>query len=133
VQARLPVEGRGSTVVSPRIEPFKQADESRIRPGDEICGQCGYGNEPSKHFCRHCGAELNRSEPAVDKSGRHLKAGQLKPGRSMDEERSLSSVLGSLARWLALLVGLTALAGYAFVTPVREQVNAAISGFLHVP
>jgi hypothetical protein len=31
---------------------------TRRHAGDLICGQCGEGNDPSRHFCRRCGSEL---------------------------------------------------------------------------
>lgn len=34
------------------------ADDPAARPGDLVCGQCGAGNDPSRKFCRRCGASL---------------------------------------------------------------------------
>jgi hypothetical protein len=34
---------------------------TRRRPGDLICGQCGEGNDPSRHFCRRCGNSLDEA------------------------------------------------------------------------
>jgi zinc-ribbon domain len=31
---------------------------TRRHAGDLICGQCGEGNDPTRHFCRRCGSEL---------------------------------------------------------------------------
>lgn len=34
---------------------------TRRHPGDLICGQCGEGNDPSRHFCRRCGNSLDEA------------------------------------------------------------------------
>jgi hypothetical protein len=34
---------------------------TRRRPGDLICGQCGEGNDPTRHFCRRCGNTLDEA------------------------------------------------------------------------
>lgn len=34
---------------------------TRHRPGDLICGQCGEGNDPVRHFCRRCGNSLDEA------------------------------------------------------------------------
>lgn len=34
---------------------------TRRRPGDLICGQCGEGNDPTRHFCRRCGNSLDEA------------------------------------------------------------------------
>ena len=33
-------------------------EEAPPAPGDLICGSCGAGNVPTRHFCRRCGASL---------------------------------------------------------------------------
>jgi len=44
-QVRRPVQNK----------PLATAD---VKAGDKICGQCGFGNDPTRRFCRHCGASL---------------------------------------------------------------------------
>jgi hypothetical protein len=34
---------------------------TRRHPGDLICGQCGEGNDPTRHFCRRCGNSLDEA------------------------------------------------------------------------
>ncbi len=34
---------------------------TRRRPGDLICGDCGEGNDPTRHFCRRCGNSLDEA------------------------------------------------------------------------
>jgi hypothetical protein len=45
------VRRRPAPVTAPTAEPPPNA-------GDLICGQCGGGNDPSRRFCRRCGASL---------------------------------------------------------------------------
>jgi len=39
-------------------------DEPPPAAGDLICGQCGAGNDPSRRFCRRCGASLLEAKVA---------------------------------------------------------------------
>ena len=48
------------TIARPRSAP-KTEQPTRRHPGDLICGQCGEGNEPTRHFCRRCGSELSEA------------------------------------------------------------------------
>src|SRR5437879_13130416 len=34
---------------------------TRRHAGDLICGQCGEGNDPVRHFCRRCGSSLDEA------------------------------------------------------------------------
>jgi hypothetical protein len=45
----------------PRPTPRVQEAPTRRQPGDLICGQCGEGNEPTRHFCRRCGTSLDEA------------------------------------------------------------------------
>jgi hypothetical protein len=55
--------------VLPHLEAVLPAPEARprpvrstvepVRPGELICGDCGTGNEPARHFCRRCGHDLS--------------------------------------------------------------------------
>jgi len=61
----LDPERRGPAAVRPgeavRRRPTPgpvPADEPPPAAGDLICGQCGAGNDPSRRFCRRCGASL---------------------------------------------------------------------------
>jgi hypothetical protein len=45
----------------PRPSPKTMEPPTRRRPGDLICGQCGEGNDPVRHFCRRCGNSLDEA------------------------------------------------------------------------
>jgi uncharacterized OB-fold protein len=49
------------TTARPRSAPRTLEAPTRRHPGDLICGQCGEGNEPVRHFCRRCGNSLDEA------------------------------------------------------------------------
>ena len=49
------------TVPRPRTAPRVLEAPTRRQPGDLICGQCGEGNDPVRHFCRRCGNSLDEA------------------------------------------------------------------------
>jgi uncharacterized OB-fold protein len=49
------------TVARPRTAPRTMEAPTRRHPGDLICGQCGEGNDPVRHFCRRCGNSLDEA------------------------------------------------------------------------
>jgi hypothetical protein len=63
--AEEPVSRR-PTSVAPSVTRARQAPRTmepptRRHPGDLICGQCGEGNDPVRHFCRRCGNSLDEA------------------------------------------------------------------------
>src|SRR5205823_14718900 len=49
------------TVTRPRPAARSLEAPTRRHPGDLICGQCGEGNDPVRHFCRRCGNTLDEA------------------------------------------------------------------------
>jgi hypothetical protein len=49
------------TTARPRSAPRTLEAPTRRHPGDLICGQCGEGNDPVRHFCRRCGNSLDEA------------------------------------------------------------------------
>jgi hypothetical protein len=49
------------TVARPRQAARTMEPPTRRHPGDLICGQCGEGNDPTRHFCRRCGNALDEA------------------------------------------------------------------------
>lgn len=46
-----------------------------LRPGEVLCPDCGWGNEPVRRFCRHCGAAFG-APPGLTAAEPSLPAGQ---------------------------------------------------------
>ena len=65
VQLDEPVSRRPTsvapTVTRARPGPRTMEAPTRRHPGDLICGQCGEGNDPVRHFCRRCGNSLDEA------------------------------------------------------------------------
>lgn len=65
VQADEPISRRPTSVAPavarPRQAPRTMEPPTRRHPGDLICGQCGEGNDPVRHFCRRCGNSLDEA------------------------------------------------------------------------
>jgi ribosomal protein L40E len=59
MQPALPINLRPSGPAQPR------PSTRRTNPGDLICAQCGEGNDPTRRYCRHCGAVLAATPAAV--------------------------------------------------------------------
>jgi len=49
------------TTTRARPAPRTLEAPTRRHPGDLICGQCGEGNDPVRHFCRRCGNSLDEA------------------------------------------------------------------------
>jgi hypothetical protein len=62
--ARRPDEVK-PVVAKARPVPSKPPPRREIRPGDLICSECREGNEPTRRFCRRCGASLVQAKEAV--------------------------------------------------------------------
>jgi len=128
--ARLP------QAVAPAAERPRQAPKidtatgQRFKPGDLICGQCGAGNSPERHFCQRCGANL--SQAVVGKTPWYRK---LFPARQPVAAGDRSAIkvsagpsrAGTVFRFIALgLVAVVVLA-YLAVPSVKTKVNNSVS------
>ena len=107
----------------------RQEPPTRRLPGDLICGQCGEGNDPARHFCRRCGNSLDealmvrlpwyrRLWNAVFRR-RQYRAGERKRSLSLSPFRLLWSLLRIA---VVALLGL-ALILFVLVPPFRTTVQ----------
>jgi hypothetical protein len=110
-----------------RRPPVAPVEEPRPapRPGERVCGRCGTGNDPSRRFCRSCGAPL--AEAAVVRLPWWRRLLGALAGRSAyaaGERRSRRdfSVARRLVRLLALVVVLAVLVVFG-----RPLVSTAVN------
>ena len=124
--------------VQPRAAPRIEPPTPRLSPGDLICGQCGTGNNPSRHFCQRCGASLAQAVTVKTPWWRRLFPTREAPSagtRHRVESQSTGAGVGSAFRTGALvLIGLVAagaVLGYAAVPSLRNTVNTKVGSAVH--
>ena len=121
--------------VAPAPERPRQAPKTdtatgrRYKPGDLICGQCGAGNNPERHFCQRCGANLNTAvvvkTPWYRKlfpARRPAAAGTRSAGAPVQR-----SWTGALFRVIALGVVAALVLAYFVVPPIHSKVNDTVA------
>jgi hypothetical protein len=125
------------SAVKARPTPRSKAAPTRVvNPGDLVCGQCGDGNEPSRKFCRRCGASLQKAEvftlPWHTRMWRKLTTRKTRQAgeRPKNRRRAIGgSGPGWLTSWftriLVLVIILLVIA--AFVGPWRHSIRHALS------
>ena len=128
--ARLP-QAVAPAPERPRQPPkIDTATGQRFKPGDLICGQCGAGNSPERHFCQRCGANL--SQAAVVKTPWYRK---LFPARQPVAAGDRSAIkvsagpsrTGTVFRVIALGVVAVVVLAYFAVPSVKTKVNNSVA------
>jgi ribosomal protein L40E len=114
----------------PRQPPKTDATTGqRYKPGDLICGNCGAGNSPERHFCQRCGANLTAA--AIVKTPWYRKllparraavAGTRPKGAPV--ERAWG---GALFRLIALGVIVAIVLAYFVIPPLHTRVNSTVN------
>jgi hypothetical protein len=113
-------------VPRPRTAPRPYETPTRRQPGDLICGQCGEGNDPIRHFCRRCGNSLDEAVAVKIPWYRRLfrkrvlSAGERHRGAGAPGVGSLVFRLIRAALLAAVVLGILA---YALLPPFRAGVN----------
>jgi hypothetical protein len=110
-----------------------------INEGDKVCGQCGTGNDPHRHFCRRCGASLVEAElfrlgfwarlrRRLSRKAVHQAGARPKVGR-----RGVRGLPGMIARAVVALVVIAAavVAVLSFVGPYHKSLRARESRYYH--
>jgi ribosomal protein L40E len=101
----------------------------RYKPGDLICGQCGAGNSPERHFCQRCGANLSAAVVVKTPWYRKLLPARGAPvagtrPKGAPVERAWGS---ALFRLIALGVIVAVVLGYVVIPPLRARVNGTVN------
>ncbi|MCM3661583.1 TFIIB-type zinc ribbon-containing protein [Georgenia satyanarayanai] len=65
---RQPAARKPGAPVQRRPVPRAEEEEPPPRPGELVCGACGVGNAPHRHFCRRCGADLTDAPVQPERS-----------------------------------------------------------------
>jgi hypothetical protein len=134
-----PVSRRPTAVAPVRKAPLRPVEApTRREPGDLICGQCGEGNDPIRHFCRRCGASLD--EAAVVRLPWYRRLwNRLFPKRSREAgwrpKRAGSRGLGrKLSYWFRVGLGMLAIVAvllFALLPGVRQAVMQRANSTIH--
>ncbi|MEA5365207.1 discoidin domain-containing protein [Amycolatopsis sp., V23-08] len=111
----------------------------RLELGDLVCGACGEGNVPSRHFCSRCGESLERASVVRPVWWRRLLAKlKRRPKAYRIGTRPGQKGTGGHRKWLTysafrkvrVVFGIALLVlglGYAFYPPMRNTVLDNIS------
>lgn len=121
--------------VAPAPERARQAPKidtatgQRYKPGDVICGQCGAGNSPERHFCQRCGATLAAAVVVKTPWYRRLFAGRAAPAAGARPKGAPAERAWGAALFRVIALGVVALLvlGYLAVPPLRDRVNSTVS------
>jgi ribosomal protein L40E len=122
-QAVVPAPERARP--APRIET--QA-APRYKPGDLICGQCGTGNSPERHFCQRCGANLSAAVVVKTPWYRKLIPTRSAPAAGTRPKTApVERAWGTAAfRLIGLGVVAVLVLGYLAIPPLHDRVNGTV-------
>ena len=123
-----------------RPAPKKPLATPDIKPGDKICGQCGFGNDPTRQFCRHCGASLVEAAVYTMSWYRRLwrRLTMRRQHAAGERPRTRRRAIGGsgpgwLTSWVTRLVtlGVAALVLLSFVGPWHKSLHARETRYYH--
>jgi hypothetical protein len=148
IQSRRPQD-----VATPKPKPVASVPERVAQPGDRICAACSEPNDPTRKFCRRCGASLVEARvvaaPKVpwyrrlfggggQKQPKQYAAGErissMEKGSAKAPRKGIGDVMRTFAKGRGLVVGLLGILvfvgflGYFGLPSFRGQVDGALSG-----
>jgi hypothetical protein len=142
--ARLP-----TATVAPKPRQAPQVEQRVAQPGDRICGSCGEPNDPTRKFCRRCGASLVEAKIVAEKKRpwyRRLFGGPKQPKQYAAGERATTMQKAApkggggirgllkgvgLVRGLIGLVVAVGIFGYIGIPSFQGVVNRVADPILH--
>ena len=127
--ARVP-EAVAPAAERPRQAPkIDTATGQRYRPGDVICGHCGAGNSPERHFCQRCGATLAEAVLVKTPWYRRLFSPRAAPAAGTRPKGAPVERAWGAALFRVIALGVVALLvlSYLAVPPLRDRVNSTVS------
>ncbi len=111
-----------------------------VNPGDKVCGQCGEGNDPSRRFCRRCGASLTEAAIFALPWYRRawLRMNRRKQHTAGERPRQRRRAVGGagpgwLTSWVTRLIALAAivLVVLFFVGPWKHPIRTRVGHWYH--
>src|SRR5919204_339666 len=125
------------TIARPRQAPRTMEPPTRRRPGDLICGNCGEGNDPIRHFCRRCGNSLDEAiavrPPWYRRFFNRLFGVRTREAGWRPRRVGPPNVLGGVWRVVRLALGailVIALLAFALVPPFRTTVTNRVTALI---
>jgi hypothetical protein len=111
---------------------------TRRQPGDLICGQCGEGNDPTRHFCRRCGNTLDEAIavqlPWYRRAWNRAFGTRTYEAGYRKRRVGPPNVLGTFFRILRLAIGALLVIGilaFLLIPPFRTTVINRVSSTIH--
>jgi hypothetical protein len=133
--------------VAPKPRPVSTVEQRVAQPGDRICGSCGEANDPSRKFCRRCGANIVEAKVVAaaavpwyrrlfrrDAASKQYAAGERKSSmqKAAPKEGGLRGILKGigLVRGLLAVVVAIGIFGYVGIPSFQSLVNSALNPIL---
>jgi ribosomal protein L40E len=120
--------------VAPAQERARQAPKHeapagpKYKPGDLICGQCGAGNSPDRHFCQRCGANLATAVVVKTPWWRKLLPARSAPAAGTRPKGAPMERAWGAATFRIVALGVIAaiVLAYLIVPPLHDRVNSTV-------
>jgi ribosomal protein L40E len=120
--------------VAPAQERARQAPKHeapagpKYKPGDLICGQCGAGNSPDRHFCQRCGANLATAVVVKTPWWRKLLPARSGPAAGTRPKGAPMERAWGAATFRIVALGVIAaiVLAYLIVPPLHDRVNSTV-------
>jgi hypothetical protein len=148
IQSRRPQD-----VVAPKPKPVASVSERVAQPGDRICSACSEPNDPSRKFCRRCGASMaetrvvsaakvpwyrrifgggEKKQPKQFAAGERIDS--MQKGSAKSPRQGFGAMMRNVAKGRSAVVGLLGIfvaigfLGYIGLPSVHGMVDGALSG-----
>lgn len=128
--AVLPQAGVLPGETKPPLPPRQHAPVvERVKPGDVICGNCGAGNSPDRHFCQRCGANLAAAVVVKQPWWRRFFPARTNAAAGTRSAHAPTERAWGAAFFRIVALGVVALLvlAYVLVPPLHNKVNSTVA------